>query len=1445
MVRRKKMKRMTGKNTLLAVILIAWVVLSTTSLVLAITESPGPGDNRELARSLNVGDPISAGNGAYRYYKPLLRFGGMIPFTFGIYYGSDFCSDCIKGTNPSDLTSEFWWTPKYAAGISLLTIGGTSVDLFSAILGNCDIVSFKKMGADWVLTGPADGSPASPVKYVLKETDNLLWLMDPVKQLVAIFHKLPGGDLRIEYVFDRRSEFQNLHYIYDDLFGMDTSPGAVFTNDSRVLDFTYDLTIFRLSKIEERQADWTLLREISLSYNVSGDLVSVTDPMGNITTLNYASTVRGNKISSISLPKGNTRYQQHYALKNMNGIDEIRVIDQTDAYDNVHTLNYDTAANVVSAQRPDGNTDTYTHYSHHGPPKDLADSKGKTMSFTKNNDEQTTSVTDRMGDTTSFTYHPETGKIASITNTKGQTVTHEFTAQDQTFGIYVDECGCTQNATFTFYNLTRKNYPDGTNEQFTYDSKGRMLTKTDRAGKVRSFTYDSHGRLLTITNPTGGVVTYTYTSFNAVASIKNSETGTTTYEYDNYRRLIKINNPDSTSIQIAYNLNDQVTSITDENAHVYSYTYDVNGNLTKVTDPKGNQTQYAFDLMDRVTQITDRLSKNTAFTYDNMGRTSSFTNPNNIVTSFGYDPRGWRNSVTLGGQTWRTGYDDEGVVSSTTTPLGNTTTFQSDKLGLITGITNPLGQTTTFTRDSMSRVTGITDPLGRTTNYGYDNRGLLAGVTMPVIGTATYTRNDLGLLSGITDLNGNNWGFGFTNMGRLSSITDPLSNKTDYSYDNRARLSTIDYPDTTTQTITYDNAGNVTQSQYTSGLTLRYTYDELGRLLAGNGLALTRDAEGRITSTDNPGTAFGATYDDGGRLKTATYNNGTFTVTYTYDSVTGLLTRVTDNLTNAQADFTFDNDRRLTGITRSNGVNATYTYDNSGRVTRIREGSIIDLQYSLDAAGQVSSVDMTVPLDPSTLLADGTDTFSYDSASQVSTAGYAYDPRGRLTSSPGNAFTWDGTSRLTNINGTALSYNGLGDIITRGNIHYFYNYALGLNPIVAEKDDSTGQFLRYYIWAPGGGLLYMIDAADGNKVYFYHFDRTGSTLALTDASGAVTGSYAYTPYGKILGHTGTSSQPFTFVGRWGVRQDPSTSSGLYHTRARYYDAVTARFISREPIWPNTARPKQINPYQYALGNPISFIDRTGYIPEPSWNRYGHTMVIYSDGQVAVYGGQDGTGEIFSDMYTFDERNTSWLNIEQGASNLAQTGPPALSGRSSSVTLADGTILFSGVDQSGQVVDDLWTFDERIFTWTKMTPKNQGASNLAQTTPTALSGYSSRVILPDGTALFSGVNPFHGPDDTWVFDQKNITWAKITPKRQPYLAQTSPGLPPGWTPGYLFFGNREALKKVKKVWLPRVGKWVTESEEWEWMLEQWSRVEAAGWDVPFSVVDPWEWWQSRD
>ena len=60
----------------------------------------------------------------------------------------------------------------------------------------------------------------------------------------------------------------------------------------------------------------------------------------------------------------------------------------------------------------------------------------------------------------------------------------------------------------------------------------------------------------------------------------------------------------------------------------------------------------------------------------------------------------------------------------------------------------------------------------------------------------------------------------------------------------------------------------------------------------------------------------------------------------------------------------------------------------------------------------------------------------------------------------------------------------------------------------------------------------------------------------------VVNSYAYDPFGQILGQQETIPQPFKYVGQYGVMAEPN---GLYYMRARYYDPNVGRFISEDPM----------------------------------------------------------------------------------------------------------------------------------------------------------------------------------------------------------------------------------------------------------------------------------------
>jgi RHS repeat-associated protein len=1116
------------------------------------------------------GDPVNTRNGELFGVEAIdLNLGGPLPLVFERYYASAIAAD-------GSVVSALGTNRAHNFDVKLATDGTTTATVTTA---RGRIVSFAGKAGKFTLSSPKD------IPYQFVKSGSTYRFADPASQLQFVF----DATGKLASIEDGRGNGLTLTYTGSFLTSVSDGLG-------RTLGFAYDGN-GHLTSVGDG------VRIVTFTYS-GNNLATATDAAAHTTMYVYDID---NLLTGRTRPLGNVPISQAFTGGAVTTQTQ-RGADTT----------FDYSANPTVETDPASATQRYT-YAANGTLTALTDAAGKSITLGNDATGRWSSVTDRLGHTTTIETHALSGLVAKVTRPDGGATGIAYAARTTPAGL-------------TLYDPAKITFPDGTTRSFTHDVNGNLLVATDELGRKTKFTYNSRGQALTITNALGGVRTFIYDDATGLlTSAQDSDTMPATFSYDAASRLTKITHPDATHRDFSYNAVDRPTSFADERGDTSAYAYDSNNRLTTFTDAATHNDMIAYDTSDTLASFTNRRGKTSAQTFNSRNLVANRTNALGKMTTFGYDTRRRLTTITdpLSDVT-TLGYDDEARLTSVTDASGHTTNFSRDVLGLVNAVSAASGVTVSFAHDLRLRPVSKTDPLGRQTRWTYDKAGELIAAARDGLPGASYTRDALGDVTQTKDPNGGVWKFAYTPMGRLKTETDPLGRTMSYDHDSRGRLSKFTGADGSTATLTYNGVNLVTGLAGSDGTALGYGYDAVNRLTgattgtAANDVALTLDEEGHITRSTQDGFDFDATYDDDGRLATtvSSYNLGHFRVTYQYDAA-GRLTSVSDNLTNGFAGssvtFAYDAAGRTTTATRSNGVITTYTYDAAGRLTRLQDMNgatvVLDLQYTLNAAGEVVALSATGSgvLAPSVLPA--AKTFTFDKAAQLvsgTDGNFSYDARGRLTASPAYGFSWDAFSRLKKIadpaagaNDRTLTYDAFGATVTRAlgaaRTRYFHHQAIGGSPIFAERDDVGNSFTRFYIYTPDGRLLYSIDDTLLAPAHFYHADRNGNVLALTDdGTGAVSDTYAYGPYGELLGRTGTSDQPFRWLGVWGVRTDvlgapasENAASVFYDLHSRWFDPATARFLSRDPVPPRLTDVATLDPYQYGHDDPLTFIDPFG------------------------------------------------------------------------------------------------------------------------------------------------------------------------------------------------------------------------------------------------------------
>ncbi|HVU48662.1 MAG TPA: RHS repeat-associated core domain-containing protein [Terracidiphilus sp.] len=93
---------------------------------------------------------------------------------------------------------------------------------------------------------------------------------------------------------------------------------------------------------------------------------------------------------------------------------------------------------------------------------------------------------------------------------------------------------------------------------------------------------------------------------------------------------------------------------------------------------------------------------------------------------------------------------------------------------------------------------------------------------------------------------------------------------------------------------------------------------------------------------------------------------------------------------------------------------------------------------------------------------------------------------------------------------------------------------------------------------------------------------------MTSVAGNLTDSYEYDAFGNSWTVSGTTPNEMMYRG-----EQYDTDLGLYYLRARYYNPLTGRFLSRDPETGKLKVPASLHKYLYADGDPINGVDPSG------------------------------------------------------------------------------------------------------------------------------------------------------------------------------------------------------------------------------------------------------------
>ncbi|MFJ7988805.1 LamG-like jellyroll fold domain-containing protein [Streptomyces sp. NPDC096351] len=827
-------------------------------------------------------------------------------------------------------------------------------------------------------------------------------------------------------------------------------------------------------------------------------------------------------------------------------------------------------------------------------------------------------MTDDAGNTTDYGYD-ESGQQTSVTE---PTVNAE-----QNGGAPVSVRPVSMTGYNTFGEPTESSDALGNVTVTAYDAEGQETSNTSpeyvapgTTTPMRATSWNEYNKLGQVTaeiGPLGDRTTYGYTQLGDLASVTEPGGGTTRYTYDTNGDQLSATRPNGAREETTWDYLERPVTSTDivrqptQRAYTSINEYNApGGELSRTVSATGVTESYKYNSVGEVVETTDSAGNVSTFTYDMDGQVLTSKDPDGTSTRNSYDGFGQllsTSDVDAQGNVLRTSsstYDRMGNPVTLTDYRGHTKTFTYDATGVVTKLVEPVSATesitTTYGYDQAGNLTRFTDGRGNAFITTYNTWGMPESTVEP--STPSHPNLADRTFTAVYDA-----------AGRAKEMRSPGGVTVSYEYDVKSRLvrqagtgaeaATVDH------TYDYDADDRITAVAGAGDTKNTFTYDDRGLLLTASGpsgsSSFAWNGDGAMTSRTDASGASTYGYDTAGRLKTVNDGATGTTATYAY-GVNNEVKSIDYGTGKSKRSFGYDSLQRLTSdkLTSPTGkelASTTYGWDaNDNETSKITTGvtGATSNTYTYDWADRLASWNNGTT----------TEAYGYDASGNRTRVGgdtYTYDARNRLTSDGHNSYTYTsrGTLSATTDEGgrlTEVKADAFNRVMKEGDRTYVYD---GMDRLLTAKDE-TGAAIHSFQYSGAGNDV----ASDGVTSYSRNADGSlmgvktavSSVLALTDmhddvvaqftaAGEALTGSTAYSPFGKVLQTNG-------MLGALGYQSgwtDPETAK--VNMAARWYSPQTGQFNSRDTV-ATGGLPNSIgaNRYAYANGNPMTGVDPTGH-----------------------------------------------------------------------------------------------------------------------------------------------------------------------------------------------------------------------------------------------------------